>query len=62
MLVEETGKDRHHRNAAAHRDGGVDRLQADHFAALTRRNVAHRRQMAHRKGAAVEDLRDDKPG
>ena len=62
MLVEKAGKYRHYRNAAAHRYCGVDSLQADHFASLASRDLAHRRQMAHRKGAAVEDLRDDKPG
>jgi len=61
MLVKEAGKDSHDRNTAAHRHGGVDRLQTDHIAAFTRRDIAHRRQVAYRKGAAMQDLRDNQP-
>ena len=61
VLIEETGEDGHDGNTPAHRHRGVDGLQADHFAALAGGDIAHRRQMTHRKGPAVKDLREDKP-
>ncbi|KGQ13690.1 hypothetical protein BBAD15_g351 [Beauveria bassiana D1-5] len=61
MLIEEARENRHHGDTTAHGNGGVNGLQADNLPAFAGRDIAHRRQVANREAAAVQDLRHNQP-
>ncbi|MNV44739.1 hypothetical protein D3C71_1365080 [compost metagenome] len=61
MFEQEAGNHRHNRNAAAHRQRRVDRLQPDHFRPLARGDKTHGRQMANGESAAMQNLDHQQP-